>query len=253
MKHQFDIEDKKELIKSELLRIAHRLGKTPTQKEYKQQIDTTIKIDQINYLFGSWNNAIAFAGLDLNSNTPPRNNISLDDLKDEFISVANKLKTMPSKTVFRTHAKYSWTPYTRKFGTWQKTIDYFKEHHPNSFDFELYNSKRDDKKVQASKLLNLDLPLVNTPSNEFETIVLFALLARELGIKILKVNAAFPDGLIIKDGEEIKVEFEYLSSNYLQHAHPVLPDIICICWRKDIEIAGVEIIALEEYLRNKKK
>jgi hypothetical protein len=82
---------------------------------------------------------------------------------------------------------------------------------------------------------------------------LFTLLAKELGIKILKVNAACSDGLIIRDGKEIRVEFEYVSSNYLQHAHPVLPDILCICWRKDVEIAGLEIIALEEYLRNKNK
>ena len=59
MQHEFDIEDKKLLVKTELHRIASKIGKTPTQKEYKQQLDTAIKLDQINYLFGSWNNAIS--------------------------------------------------------------------------------------------------------------------------------------------------------------------------------------------------
>jgi hypothetical protein len=204
MQHEFDIEDKKLLVKTELLRIASKIGKTPTQKEYKQQLDTLIKLDQINYLFGSWNNAISFAGLTANPTTPPRNDIPLEDLKSEFIRIANELKAMPSKTTFGALSKYSWTPYTRKFGSWQKTIDHFSENYPERFAFETKVQQQNNKSASTKKL-NLDLPLINVPTNEFETIVLFALLAKELGIKIVKVNAAFPDGLIIKDEQEIKV------------------------------------------------
>lgn len=252
MNHQFDIEDKKELIKSEILRVAKLIGKTPTQKEYKIQTDTAIKLDQINYLFGNWNNAILFSGLSTNPTDPPRNDIATKDLEAEFVRIANLLKAMPSKTIFRTHSKYSWTPYTRRFGSWQKTIDYYSQTCRDRFDFEIISHK-ENLNIQEVKRLNLELPLLNVPTNEFETIILFALLAKEMGITIVKVNAAFPDGLIIKDGKEIKVEFEYLSSNYLQHAHPIMTDVICICWRRDIDIAGLEIIAIEEYIRTKQR
>ena len=253
MKHHFDLRDKKDLAKSEIQRIAIKISKTPTQKEYKLQVDTVIKLDQIICLFGTWNNAVIYSELETNSNTPPRNNITEDDLKREFIYIANQLGKFPSMNTFRLHSKYSYRPYLDRFNSWQNAITFYKENYYNDFSFEFSNVlDRVNIKNVLPKPLNLDIPLINTPSNEFETIVLFTLLAKELNIKILKVNAAFPDAVLVIDNKERRVEFEYLSSNYIQHAHPILPDILCICWRKDADIKGIEIFSLEEYIRNKK-
>ena len=71
----------------------------------------------------------------------------------------------------------------------------------------------------------------------------------KLGYMIETIRAEFPDAVLVKDGEKINCEFEHLSSNYLQHGHPQDGTCICICWRKDIEIKGVETFSLEEYLR----
>jgi hypothetical protein len=77
-------------------------------------------------------------------------------------------------------------------------------------------------------------------------------LADELGFKIKAIQAAFPDGILERNGQEIEVEFEYLSSNFLQHGHPLDRGCMCICWRKDVDLAGVEVLSLEEYLRKRR-
>jgi len=94
-----------------------------------------------------------------------------------------------------------------------------------------------------------DCALVFEPSNEMETIILFGILADSLGYKILKVQTDFPDGLIEKDGVQIQVEFEFLSSNYLQHGHPLDFKGLCICWRNDCSLGKINILSLEEYVR----
>ena len=192
MKHHFDVADKKELAKSEILRIAIKIGKTPTQKEYKIQTDTAIKISQINYLFGSWNDAILFSGLSTNSTDPPRNDISYNDLRDEFISVSNRLGKIPGMNGFRVESKYSYRPYIRRFGNWQKAVDYYTRQYSTEFNFELKTIRVErTPKALTPKLLGLNLPLINIPTNEFETIVLFSLLASELNIKTLKNKCCF--------------------------------------------------------------
>ena len=59
----------------------------------------------------------------------------------------------------------------------------------------------------------------------------------------------FPDAIVEFNGINYDVEFEYLSSNFIQHCHPVDFGGLCVCWRKDIEIPKVKTISLETLLR----
>ncbi len=68
-----------------------------------------------------------------------------------------------------------------------------------------------------------------------------------------EIKSAFPDAILEKNGKEILVEFEFLSSNYIEHCHPDDKKYLCICWRKDIELKETSIFSLEEYIRNKNK
>jgi hypothetical protein len=97
--------------------------------------------------------------------------------------------------------------------------------------------------------LNIECPLVYEPRNEFETIALFTVLAKDLGYRILSIRAEFPDAILEKDGIAIKAEFEFLSSNYLAHCHEMSPDILCICWRGDCDLSPVKILCLEDFIR----
>lgn len=253
MKHKYDIQDEQDSIRKSILRIAEELKKTPTQKEYKiHRNKNELSLEQITYRFGRWSDAVNFAGLEPNDfQNPPRNNIITEqELIDEFIRVANIEKKIPGQQFFRANSKFSWTPYKTKWGSWKEAVVYISLKYPERFNFDIVVNDTKVKK-EKRKLLGHDCALIYEPTNEYETVVLFGIFAKELGYKILKIQTDFPDGILEKCGQEILVEFEYLSSNYIQHGHPLDFDGICICWRKDCELTGIDIISLEEYIRKK--
>jgi len=252
-KHSYDIMDEKQSIRLSIKRVAELLGKTPTMKEYKQhRRKEEFSLEQITYKYGTWSEALRMAKLEPNpSQQPPHQpKITKQDLIEEFIRVSNEVGKIPGTHLFRSKAKYSWRPYMTNWGSWRKAVSQITEQYARRFNFDV-DSKRAKDTSKRRKKLEIDLPLKFVPSNEDETVILFALLANELGFEILRVQSDFPDGILRKDGKEILVEFEFLSSNYLQHCHPLSFDGICICWRKDVDIEGIEILSLEDYVRGK--
>jgi HNH endonuclease len=253
-KHKFDIEDERDAIWLAIQRVASCLGKTPTQKEYKsERNEDEPSLEQITYRLGTWSSAVHSAGLEPNPfQQPPRQlEITKQQLVDEFIRVANELDRIPSMQQFRANACYSWTPYKTNWGSWKQAVDSIKETHSHRLCFDAKPS-RQKKSTRRRKYLGISCALLFEPQNEYETIALFCLLAEELGFKIKRIHSAFPDALLEQEGVDIPTEFEFLSSNYQQHCHPLDFDGIVICWRKDVDLDGIRTISLEEYVRKKK-
>lgn len=71
------------------------------------------------------------------------------------------------------------------------------------------------------------------PENEQGVIVLFAQGCQDAEIKIVKIQAAYPDAIIEKDGKTFRVEFEYLSSNFTAHRHDPRECDLIVCWQND--------------------
>lgn len=252
--HKFDIEDKKQEIREDLNRLAKIIGRTPTSKDYKQFNKGKWSYTQILYLYGNWNIAVKDAGLNPNpSKVPPKpESITKDELANEFIEVSNSLGKIPSMREFGSLSKYSTRPYTNSFGKWLNTIDYMIENYSDQFSFPVDASRAVRARKPTRKNLKWNCPILYEPTNEFETIALFTCLSDLLGFKIKEIKASFPDAVLVQSGEEVLAEFEYLSSNYLQHGHPLDKRYLCICWRKDIELENVRILSLEEFIRNNK-
>jgi hypothetical protein len=251
-KHPYDKQDETNLIISAIKRIANKIHRTPTQKDYKLlRSEDELSLDQVYYRFGKWSNAIVAAGLKPNDfqNPPRQEPFDSKDLIDDFIRVANIENKIPSQHFFRVNSKYSWTPYKTKWGSWKNAIDYILCNHYSRLNFEVPRETHVISEKKRKKL-TIDCPLIYEPTNEYETIVLFTSFSKQLGYKILKVQSDFPDAILIKDGAEILVEFEFLSSNYLQHCHPLDFKGICICWRKDCELGNIKIISLEDLVRS---
>lgn len=250
-KHPYDIQDEKKAIIKSIKKVVQKLHKTPTQKEYKlHREDNDFSIEQILYRYGNWSSAVISAGLEPNPfQQPPRQpEITKEKLTGEFIKVANEVGKIPAMDQFRVKSKYSWTPYKTKWGSWRNAVNYIIKNYSDKFTFSVTSPKNKTEKAERKKL-RYKCSLLYEPINEYETIVLFACLADELGFKIKKVNSDFPDAVLENNEKEIYAEFEYLSSNYIQHCHPLDFKGICICWRKDKDIKNIEIISLEEYIR----
>jgi len=251
-KHPFDSIEEQDAIKSAIKRISLNLGKTPTQKQYKSNRKLNEpSLEQITYRYGTWSKAVTETGLEPNPfQVPPRQPvITKQQLADEFIKVSNELGHIPSMLQFRVHSILSWKPYETNWGSWRQAVNAILESHHDRFHFDVKTLKQKEKTF-LGKHLGISCPLLFEPRNEYETIALFCILAEKLGYKIKSIKSEFPDAILIKDDLEVLAEYEYLSSNYLQHGHPLEFNGIIICWRKDVDVYGIKILSLEEYIKN---
>lgn len=88
------------------------------------------------------------------------------------------------------------------------------------------------------------LVIMFKPTNEQGLIVYFAQKAAEHGWEFVKVGTEFPDAVLIINGEEWRVEFEFLASNFLMHQHDPRKCDLIICWENDYPKSALPILAI---------
>lgn len=92
--------------------------------------------------------------------------------------------------------------------------------------------------------------LAHEPLNEMGVILLFGLVARELGFIVESVRAAFPDceaKMEVEPGkwQRVRIEFEYESLGFRDHKHdPEKCDLI-VCWRHNWKACPANLQVLE--------
>lgn len=87
------------------------------------------------------------------------------------------------------------------------------------------------------------------PENELGVVSLFSMHHRELGFPfIISIQASFPDAIVIdSDKKTLRVEFEYMASNFIQHNHPEKGCDLIVCWENDLkQNIAPEVLALED-------
>jgi len=94
-----------------------------------------------------------------------------------------------------------------------------------------------------------EVPLAFEPSCEQEVVAAFSAIARRLGFVILDLGTAFPDCRVRKldTEDEVRVEFEYRSSDFIKHGHPSDGCDLVVCWEEDVSLQSPDVIALKEY------
>jgi len=97
----------------------------------------------------------------------------------------------------------------------------------------------------------MDLPgLAHEPLNEMGVILLFGLVARELGFIVESVRAAFPDceaKMEIEPGkwQRVRIEFEYESLGFRDHKHDPQKCDLIVCWRHNWKACPANLQVLE--------
>jgi hypothetical protein len=84
------------------------------------------------------------------------------------------------------------------------------------------------------------------PQNEMGVIVVFAEQAKEAGFEIVSIGAEFPDAIIKRGTITYRVEFEYKTSNFIQHCHDLRQCDLIICWIDDAPDYFLPILALSD-------
>lgn len=82
------------------------------------------------------------------------------------------------------------------------------------------------------------------PRNEQGVVVLFAETAQVNGWEFTDISVSFPDAILSKNGELWNTEFEFLSSNFLEHKHDHRRCDLIVCWRHDYPECPIPVIEL---------
>ena len=74
------------------------------------------------------------------------------------------------------------------------------------------------------------------PENEMGVIVRFSHeIASMDNVSIASIRAQYPDAILHVHGKEIRVEFEYIASNFISHQHDPRECDLVICWINDVK------------------
>lgn len=99
-------------------------------------------------------------------------------------------------------------------------------------------------------------PMTNAPVNELGVVLLFGMVAAEMGFQVEALWGRFPDceakrRVAKGKWQRSRIEFEYESKNFALHGHDPKGCDVIVCWRHNWKAApeNLEIIALEEILR----
>jgi hypothetical protein len=92
-------------------------------------------------------------------------------------------------------------------------------------------------------------PLRYAPTNELGVVFLFSHLCRRMQLHVESVQAGFPDCIAFQrvGGKErrIRIEFEFRSSNFRAHGHPLDGCDWIVCWEHDWPGVPAEIKVVE--------
>lgn len=87
------------------------------------------------------------------------------------------------------------------------------------------------------------------PTNEVETIAVFAQVCEAMGVEIVSLQSAFPDAIVRvrATNRKYRAEFEYQSSSFRAHRHDPRKCDLIICWAHDLEDCRLPVWELRDW------
>lgn len=255
--------DKKQIIKS-LKATARKLGHAPSRAEFVSRAG--IPLRSVLQWFPSWNDAVRAAGF-----RPYALNARRDDraLLEDWGKVARKSRAAPSRRVYLLLGKYYPGTFAKRFGSWLSVPLAFRNFAEGQRKWAdvlalLPAPVLSGRGPQAgSQRLNRDSAsaappcktwhaqrkdrptygnptpfrwLRHEPVNEQGVVLLFGMLAKNLGYLIENVHKGFPDCEAKRQvgpdrWQRVHLEFEFESRNFREHGHPTNGCDVIVCWR----------------------
>jgi len=229
---------------------------------------------QINRLFpeGRWTELRTLAGIDRHPMDRPT--LSNDDLLAEFHRLVTQAGRIPTWAVFNAKAKMgSDSLMRRRFGSSAGPLRayqaWLKANHPESPILERLSAKLQNGVVPRPESPDLDFvvprwggssgplfgPPINfrglrhAPINEHGVVYIFGMVSYELGFIVEALQSSFPDceakRCMDKDRwQRVRIEFEFRSSDFHRHGHPVGGADLIVCWKHDWPDCPVEVLEL---------
>ncbi len=256
---------KREEVIAELQRVANLLGKQNlAQREFTQH--GRVSLSSVRGKFGSWRKAIDAAGLETGLHRYPK--LSDDQLAAEFRRVYELLGKVPTESEFAANGHFSIMLYLDRFGRWSKAVQRYTSvlfpNTPQAKPNDLVSAVHTKPLVEKAQALSgvggrrvFGSPLNfrelrHEPVNEQGVVLLFGMVARDLGFLVEAVAAAYPDCSAkrkVKGGYiAVNIEFEFKSGNFREHGHDPSQCDLIVCWEHDWPNCPVEVLELKSRL-----
>jgi Homing endonuclease associated repeat len=266
---------KQDILES-IAAMARQLGRAPSLSEFLALAGISEYF--VMQCFPSWNDAVRAAGLD-----PNISNVRIEDceLLRDWGETVRKNRAIPSRRTYQREGQYDIRTIERRFGPWSsipETFRKFAQDKPEWADLAalLHDAVPRKKRAQAKEATFAILPgavqhaplrdraaygnpiafrsLRHEPVNEQGVVLLFAMLAKELGYLIEAVQNGFPDCEAMRQigpgrWQRVRIEFEFESRNFRDHGHPANGCDAIVCWRhnwpecpEDIEVVELSSV-----------
>lgn len=259
--------------------IARGLGRAPTRSEFVALAE--ISEYSVSQCFPSWNDAVRSAGLRANTM-----NVRLEDgelLKDWGETVRTN-HAIPARRAYRRMGKYDPRTLERRFGPWSSLPEVFlnfakdnsewadvlallpppvaKQAHGSNNDLASPILPKKTRHVSLKDRATYGNPthfrgLRHEPVNEQGVVLLFGMLAKELGYVIEAVQTGFPDceakrQIAPERWQRVDIEFEFESRNFRDHGHPLTGCDVIVCWRHNWDECpeNIEVVELSSVIKS---
>jgi hypothetical protein len=263
---------KKAIIKT-ITELAEKLGRAPTLPELENM--SGVKRRNLRKHFTNLTNALRACGMGA-----PKAGVRIATglLFEDWARVARKLKKLPGIKTFRKMGKHSAEALLRLCGHWSavprtmhayakqnglenkwKDVMAMVAEHPEN-DWPTDGRKWPGPKAGRSLLkkdrlvygpLMSPAALLHVPLNEMGVMFLFAAMALEMGFMATMVRTAFPDCEALREVspgrlQRVRIEFEYLSRNFLKHRHRIDGCDLIVCWIDNWPECPLEVLELSK-------
>lgn len=224
---------------------------------------------------GGWLEVVKLAGLEHDPNY--HGPLSDEEVLAEFHRVVTDLGKIPTWAVFESRVNVSRKALSKRFGGLQGTVKRYRQwlemHQPDSpllaaltvgsahtvsvhpanstvhGTFTAGHPRVDG--IQYGPPISFR-GLRHAPINEQGVVYLFGMVSYELGFLVEAVHTSFPDCEAKRCVDarhnrwhRVRIEFEYKSSNFLDHGHDSSQCDVIVCWHHDWNDCPLEVVELK--------
>jgi hypothetical protein len=270
--------DKKRITDS-IAGIARKLGRVPSRSEFIAR--SGISSYFVLRCFRGWNDAVRAAGL-----RPNMLNVRVEDraLLEDWGKQVRRNRGIHPRHAHLRQGKYDASTIERRFGPWSKVPEAFRKFAKRKREWadvlallsvpkrtrtlerkqdsasptspnKVQHAPRGDRRAYGNPT-NFHA-LRHEPVNEQGVVLLFGMLAKELGFLVESVQKGFPDCEAKRQigperWQRVNIEFEFESKNFRDHRHPLHGCDIIVCWRHNWNDCPkhIEVVELSSVLKS---
>ena len=265
------IQPDKQHILDSLVAIARGAGRPPSRCEFLSLAG--ISEHAVSEFFPTWNDAVRAAGLDPHTLNV---RLEDSELLQDWAAIVRRNRAIPPRRAYRSQGKYDPRTFERRFGPWSTLPEVFRNFAhgkpewadvvallpvpapkpappgPVGARFSASHASSNPRPPSSLLLNNVQhAPLEGRPAygkpidfrglrhepvNEQGVVLLFGLVAKELGYRVEAVQSGFPDCEAKRQigperWQRVHIEFEFESRNFRDHGHPLTGCDVIVCWR----------------------